>query len=135
MRTILQLNDLDCGIAVAAMLARRPYKAAQAADSKPDSLRGFSLAEMVACLKKLGTPSVATLIHGPKRVSLARWVASEDCALVIRSRGKRIGHWVAYEGSTGDVLDPDLGRCAAASYSRKSWLVVAVVKPESSRRM
>ena len=53
MKHIRQKNDLDCGIACAAMAANCQYRKAHRLDPKPGALHGLYVAEMLVLLTRL----------------------------------------------------------------------------------
>jgi len=117
-RLIRQRNGLDCGIAVAAMLAGCPYAAARAADPDPDAMHGFWLPEMIDCLG---------------RITGCRWAVSRrttlppgPAAVIIRPAGRHIGHWIAWDGRR--IYDPQMRRpFFPERYPRRNWEIVRVV--------
>lgn len=129
MRLIRQRCDVDCGLAVAAMLAGRSYAEACAADPAPLSTVGFSLREMVETLERLGV--VARVSRGQYGVPIgrARFLHPGPVAVVIRPIGAEVGHWVCVD--EGWVYDPE--RRSPVSLSaygvRSRWPVLRQIRP------
>lgn len=118
MRHIEQRNHLDCGLAVAAMLADRGYADARAADCDPQANHGLWVREMLEILNALTDRSW--------RVSRRRTLPDLPAALIIRRTG-RIGHWIAWDG-TRFIHDPErAGKAMATAYFRdirRGWRLI-----------
>ena len=121
MRLIRQRNDIDCGIAVAAMAAGVPYRNAARADRNPGRDIGLSTGELVAMMRDLGVEARSSTAGYGEVFKSAAWPAGA-VAVLIRPNNRRRGHFVAVSG--GDVFDPDHGRFPLAKYPLRGWSVI-----------
>lgn len=121
MRLIRQKNEIDCGIAVAAMLAGTTWKKAASKDKNPDSLDGLSVREFCAMCEALGSP-VRVSVTGRRQPLRSADKPSHAAAAIIRQASKPRGHYIAIDGDA--VLDPELGRLPLDRYTRAKWEVV-----------
>jgi len=124
MRIIEQREEDDCGIAVAAMLARKPYgKTYRAAKSLgvEESLDGSKLIELLRIL----TGKRYEMFTWDETLNLYDWCDQEICregaVLITRQRRSLSGHWVAVRDRK--VFDPDYGRVALVDYPNGHWWV------------
>jgi len=121
MRLVRQYNEIDCGIAVAAMVAGVSWTKASNADDNADANEGLSVNELVALCDKLGSPIRAIRVSKP--IALHDAVApAGTCAILIRRAGTARGHFVAWDGK--EILDPEGGRSKPSVYGRRNWLVL-----------
>jgi hypothetical protein len=121
MRLVRQWNEIDCGIATAAMVAGTSWTKACQADPNNESHDGLTVNEFIATCSVLGSPVVATRSGQGDPFRTAK-TPRDCCAALIRKAGKHRGHFIAIDGP--DVLDPELGRLKHSKYRRGNWLVV-----------
>jgi hypothetical protein len=127
MQHVRQINAIDCGIAVAAMLSSHAYPAAARADPKPHAEHGLTVREMKTLLGTL-TGNAWCETRKDHHVRLDRTTLAKEwtCAIVIGSLGAEYGHWIAVE--SGIVFDPELDApIPLAGYSRRRWRVLRAV--------
>jgi hypothetical protein len=124
MRLIRQQNEIDCGLAVAAMLAGVPYRKAMRADPNPYAERGLSTREMIELLAALtGCAWRASRMQYGRPIIAAK--LPPLCAVVIRANAK-FGHWIAVKQCS--IYDPEMSASARAQdYARGDWRVIRVV--------
>lgn len=123
MKLVRQYNGMDCGIAVAAMVASTTWDNAALHDRNPDTNDGLTVNEFLALCASLNSPVKAS--KAIKGQSLGKCdLPDGTCAVLIRMAGKHRGHYVAVDGEV--VLDPELGRRPLGRYGRRSWEVVRV---------
>lgn len=124
MNHIRQRNDIDCGIAASAMLAGTSYTTALACDPAPETERGYSVADMIEALSRLGVrASVSRAGYGR---SLRDRSPTGPAIVLIRRPGDRTGHWIAWDGNY--ALDPERSRPKPIrSYDRADWVVVRTI--------
>jgi len=124
MRHVRQQNEIDCGLAAAAMLSDRDYEDADANDPNPYSPVGFTLDEMLQLLAALNKPARASRMQYGKPLSEA--TLPGVCAIIIQQPGKQWGHWIVLDGD--QVGDPEYPTYVSLSeYRRRSWRVIRVV--------
>jgi hypothetical protein len=121
MRLVRQLNEIDCGIAVAAMVAGTSWTKAVKTDKNPDSKQGLTVREFVAMCESLEAPVIVSASGRNKQFSDAARPRNA-CAAIIRQAGKHRGHFVAIDSD--QVLDPDIGRFDLSEYGRRGWTLV-----------
>lgn len=121
MRLVRQCNEIDCGIAVAAMVAGCSWTKASDADDNWTSTEGLSVNELVTLCGKLGSPVKVKRVSRPLALKDAT-IPAGACAVLIRKAGTARGHFVALDGN--DVLDPELGRRSLTKFSRRTWNVL-----------
>lgn len=125
MKHILQKNEVDCGFAVAAMLAGVTYSRAHKADPCPEKSTGLSVGDFVEVLTAVSGASW-TVARPSKYPLLADFVVPKKCALLIRFDGDAYGHWIACDD--GVIHDPDMIRAVSfVEYDRLDWRVVRIV--------
>ncbi|MHB9836833.1 hypothetical protein Q8F57_018530 [Paraburkholderia terrae] len=127
MQHVRQINAIDCGIAVAAMLSYQAYRAAARADPTPHADHGLTVREMKALLGRL-TSSAWCETRKDHHVRLDRATLAKEwtCAIVIGRPGAEYGHWIAVE--RGVIYDPELdASIPLAEYSRRRWRVLRAV--------
>lgn len=121
MRLVRQQNEIDCGLAVAAMIAGTSWAKAVKADKNPESEQGLTVREFCSVCKTLGHPvSVSVAGKGQKLRSAPR--PENAVAAIIRLPSKKRGHYIALDGDT--VLDPETGRHPLRTYARSGWLLI-----------
>jgi ABC-type bacteriocin/lantibiotic exporter with double-glycine peptidase domain len=121
MRFVRQYNEIDCGIAVAAMVAGCSWTKAVNADENNEATEGLSVNELATLCGALGSPVTIKKVSRPLALKDATPPLGTR-AVLIRRKGTARGHFVALDGTT--VLDPELGRHSMAKYTRKHWLVL-----------
>jgi hypothetical protein len=121
MKLVRQRNKVDCGLAVAAMIAETSWTKAAKADKNPDSKHGLTVREFMAICESLGSPLIVSAAGRNKPFQDATR-PHNACAAIIRQAGKHRGHFIAIDSD--QVLDPDLGRFALTHYSRGNWMLV-----------
>lgn len=121
MRLVRQWNDIDCGIAVAAMVAGCSWTKASKADPNGDKNEGLSVQELADLCAALGSPVTVKRVSRPLAFKDATPPAG-TCAVLVRRTGTARGHFVALDGNT--VLDPERGRFERAKFPGRNWLVL-----------
>lgn len=124
---VMQRNDIDCGLACAAIIAGVEYERAAEADPLPDAERGLRVEEMKQVL--------STLTKNDWRVSRRHYgkpfgelKVNGLHAVLIRKSKATLGHWIAYDGET--VYDPELDEpCPAWAFDLLKWEVVRLLLP------
>lgn len=129
MRIVNQVNDLDCGIACAAMFSGYNYMIAFRLDLLLESnkKRGLSQKDMVLLLSKLTRDNIKN-----KRVDcfLSDLPDRKSVALIRESRGK-YGHWICLED--GLVFDPELNSpVKIQDYLKRDFRAVCVLSAANS---
>lgn len=125
MKLIKQRNGVDCGLAVAAMLASTTYKHAAECDPDRGSNKGLSITDF----RWLMIGLTGKYWHESRRsyrvpLSLAN-VPKKSCAILIRRAEDKFGHWVAFDGNL--VFDSEIGTVKPiAEYERRDWLVIRI---------
>lgn len=121
MRHIRQRNDVDCGLATAAMVCGVSWQRSLDVDNNPDSTSGLTTREFLTLCARLGVS--LRMRRGTNR----RWLRNEPmpdgvCAAMVRRNLDDDGHYVAIHD--GMVWDPG---CVApvplAAYRRRPWKV------------
>jgi hypothetical protein len=130
MRHVRQINDHDCGIAVAAMLTGFSYRAVvRAAEIDPHRAEGLYVTEMKALLAELtDRPWRESRCGHHRRLTQARGLGARY-ALVIGARiGQPFGHWIALD--RGTAYDPELPEpMPLDDYPLRHWRVLRAVMP------
>jgi len=122
MKLIKQKNDIDCGIAVAAMLTGRTYYAAAMLDGNPESETGLTVKELVTLLQVIDQ-SLKPTVHKTK-LSLIDYKSDSPIAMLLYNDD--MGHWVAF--TNDEVFDPDLTKkVKIQDYHRKDWTIKRIV--------
>jgi len=126
MRHIRQRNAIDCGLAVAAMLADCSYARARQADPFPTKRIGLSVADFLTCIRRCAPNKSWSVIKPKTKTSLTKWTLPKRCALIIREKNRRYGHWIAIDNHI--IHDPGLSLpVAMADYDRRNWDVIRIV--------
>lgn len=127
MRHVEQICDIDCGIAVIAMLADIRYRDAAMLDDSPHSTRGLSVPEFKKMLDSV-SPSKC---RESKSLQGKSFISEFDalpiaCAVLIRNTGEKFGHWIAKNDTS--IHDPELRDPATISqYPKAQWDIVRVI--------
>src|SRR5262245_2762458 len=130
MTHIKQYTDIDCGFAVAAMLAGVEYLDALDLDPAPDEDRGLWVAEMAQLLKSLtGQQWSVSKRHYQKPLSeigLTKLVNGASIALLLRRKEVSLGHWVAC--TKDQIYDPEKPKpLTIERYDRADWRVIRII--------
>jgi ABC-type bacteriocin/lantibiotic exporter with double-glycine peptidase domain len=119
MKTIKQQNDIDCGIACAAMLAGTTYNRAMKADPNPELDEGFTIKDMTKTLENL-TNSKWSVSRRNENQPISSINLRKNTAILITQ--DEFYHWIVTDGQK--IYDPDRERsCSLADYERSNWLV------------
>ncbi len=121
MKLVRQKNEIDCGLAVAAMVCETTWAKAAKADKNPDSKIGLHVREFLGVCAELGV-CVRASVAGRRHPLASADRPQRYAAAIIRLPSKPRGHYIAVDGDI--VLDPELGRFPLSSYPRRNWLVV-----------
>ena len=132
MKHIKQFTEIDCGFAVAAMLAGVEYLEALDLDPAPDEDRGLRVAEMADLLQTLTRKQWAvSKRHYQKPLSaigLDAVVKDGPIALLLRRPEVTFGHWVACTKER--IHDPEFARPRVIKrYDRADWRVIRIISP------
>ena len=116
MRRVAQRRATDCGIAAVATIANVSYEEAKAAFPCFQG-RGFATTakDVRGALKRLG---VRLGRERDKRALIKLRAQGHDGLLNVLIRGRRgrdVGHWIVWDASAGELLDP-LRKTARARY-------------------
>lgn len=106
MRLVRQRGDYDCAVAVLAMVQGIRYADAFS-QLRPIGERGVSVAKLA---RAMGGKIVQT-----KRTRADALARVSECAALLRERGGRVGHWVAWNGRA--ILCPERGICGIDQFS------------------
>lgn len=120
MKHIKQKNQLDCGIACAAMLAGTTYKTALSCDKNPISDTGLNLSEMSQMLLDLtGSNWKPSKKHFKK---VLKDIKLEESAILIQNKDD-FAHWIASDGV--HIFDPWFNKkLKVEDYEYKTWVVL-----------
>lgn len=122
MKLIKQKNEIDCGIAVAAMLTGCTYSAASKLDGNPESETGLTVKELVSILCELN-PNKTVSVHVTK-LSLIDYKSDSPIAMLLYNDD--MGHWIAFKNN--EIFDPDLTKIVKIQdYHRKDWTIKRIV--------
>lgn len=120
MRHIQQENEVDCGIATAAMLCGVSWSKALEADGKPESESGLTTKEFIMLCLRLGRP--IAMVRASNRAYLKNSPPPPErcCAIMVRRNRADEGHYVAFDGKM--VYDPGCKRPVPWSvYRKRRW--------------
>ena len=123
-RLVEQNFDIDCGIAVAAMLSGYSYNIVKRLDAIifPNCIGGLSVQQMEMILKKLTRCNVSTK---RKAVKLNKSTPPVG-ALLIRQNKDVYGHWIASDGV--NIFDPEKNSpIPIEQYERAEWDLIRVL--------
>jgi hypothetical protein len=134
MKFVRQLNDIDCGIAVAAMAAQCSYVYAEERDPNPMVERGLTVAEMLTLLQTLtGRRWRASRKCKGELLRDADLPVRKEAVLLIRDDQKQWGHWIAWDGDL--LLDPEFKRPVKLdAYDRSIWKMVRMLTPVAPKK-
>ena len=125
MRLVRQLNEIDCGIAVAAMIASVKYEEARKADAIlfPNAKTGLSPDNLQLLIFSL-TKNNLSISRSNYKKPLAEFIPKgNEMAVLIRENGVDYGHWVAIHN--GMIYDPEhYIRKSIKDYERNTWDVI-----------
>jgi len=126
MRHVKQRNGVDCGLAVAAMLANTSYDQAADVDPNPDSPQGMSVSDLQWTLIGLTGKEWSTSKAGNGKRLCDYPLPTKTIAVLIRHHGKSFGHWVAWDGEK--VFDPEEDSSLSTPlYRRREWEIIRVL--------
>lgn len=128
MRLVKQINDIDCGVAVAAMIASVKYDDASRIDRAlfPDAKTGMSPENLILLIQHL-TKKPLTISKRNYKKPLSQLVTREhDRAVLIRDKNQKYGHWVAIHKDR--IYDPEYYISKSITdYERNNWDVIRVL--------
>ena len=125
MKHIKQKNQLDCGIACAAMLAGTDYKTALSYDKNPLSDTGLNISEMSQMISDLTGSKWKTSKKHYKKV--LGDIKIEKSAILIQNEDG-FSHWIASDGV--HIFDPWFNKkLKVEDYEYKNWIVLRTLSP------
>lgn len=128
MRLVEQINEIDCGIAVAAMISGYSYRVAMRADLYPWINSGLSVPQMLDLLSRLTRKKFKEIRKRQKLNSISDLPTG---ALLIRPQRYTYGHWIASDGQF--IYDPELReKISVSDYDRADWTLIRVLTPSGS---
>jgi hypothetical protein len=128
MRLVKQLNEIDCGIAVAAMIASVNYEAARKADNIlfPLAKTGLSPDDLKLLIYQLSNQNVRITRRHYKKPLIDFIPKINDRAILIRENKSRYGHWIAI--SNNMIYDPEHYICKSIkNYERNAWEIIRIL--------
>ena len=126
MKLIRQKNDIDCGIACAAMVSGYHYKIAARADLTPWQDRGLSLAQMINIVRRLTRQKWSFSVQNLKKPLIDANLKPGILVVLIRDPEMPYGHWIVINKNI--VYDPDFERPDfVIDYDRSNWLVITEI--------
>ncbi len=127
MRHIKQKGEVDCGIAVAAMLAGVEYETIPRSVFRAANIRGgLTASALVLLLRDLTDYHWPLVQPAPQRRLVADQPRYPRAALLIATPRRQDAHWIAVSGAA--VYDPELELPSPRHrYERASWRVLTVV--------
>ena len=134
-RHIFQRYDRDCGIAVAAMIARVPYRKAERAAielfTTKGAYSGLTSSSLLDLLKELKRNKWSKIRGRRKRIA-DHPSHPKPIAVLVRPSDRRCRHWIAICG--GRVYDPELWNPVdLRAYRKRDWKVILSVVPAPHR--
>lgn len=135
MKLIHQKNEYDCGVAVVAMLSRHSYNTVSPQDVRPWARGSLYVSEVVDLLSSMTAASWFSVNIEPNYMLCEHAQPRVNCAMLIR-REKRPGapgHWIAYDGRSKKVLDPELPEAVRFDdYPRQDWILARRIERDES---
>lgn len=124
MKLIRQLNGIDCGIAVVAMVARCSYARARNSDPTPEKSIGLSIAEFLLILARCSGHDGWSVEKPLRYIPLKDHTDyTRAVGAIIRAAGEKYGHWIAIENEF--IFDPEMDEKKRVNdYNRRDWLVI-----------
>jgi hypothetical protein len=132
MKHVVQAHPVGCGLAVAAMLSGRSYRAARRAADGWSSSGGLGVRALCRLLKTLTGARWRVAAPFPRlSVRLAacrRLPAGSAVAVLIESPDRSRAHWVVVRRACV-VHDPELRTPRPiAGYGGRGWLVASIIR-------